>query len=60
MLHLISHTGTTCPVAPATTVAYRLVGDLTIRTDTAGTLAWGLLGQPGRIAAYAVVEVANA
>jgi hypothetical protein len=40
-------------------VAYRLVGDPEIRTDRAGTLAWGLRDEPGRIESYAVLEFAD-
>jgi hypothetical protein len=59
-LILTQHTGTTCPVPDDATVAYRLAGDPTIRTDRAVDLQWALLGQPGRIEAYCVVEVASA
>ena len=60
MLILTPHTSDRCPVAPDSPVAYRLVNETTIRFDRAGSLAWGLRDEPGRIEAFAVVEVARA
>jgi hypothetical protein len=50
------HTSNACPCDPALLVAYRLLGDPDLRVDVAGALAWGLLGEPGRIAAWALLD----
>jgi hypothetical protein len=53
---LIEHTSNACPCDPAALVAYRLADDLELRVDVAGALGWGLAGEPGRIAAWALLN----
>jgi hypothetical protein len=62
MLALTPHTTDRCPVAPDATVAYHLAGDHNTYFETAGSLFWGhpAAGEPGRISAYALIEVCDA
>lgn len=52
----INHIGDSCPVPPDTIVRVVLEGDPTIGDpEAARNIAWGLRGQPGRVAKYEVM-----
>jgi hypothetical protein len=59
MLTLTPHTTDSCPVNHTALVAYRLEGDTETYTDRARSVCWALRGEPGRVAAYAVIEFAD-
>lgn len=51
----INHIGDSCPVPPDTHVRVLLEGDPDPESGVASEFAWGLRGEPGRIASYEVL-----
>lgn len=52
----INHIGDSCPVGPDTIVRVVLEGDPTVGDpEAARNIAWGLRGQPGRVAKYEIL-----